>query len=149
MLVGGTPMERTGGKPMRASSAATTRSQCSARSVPPARQLPCTWAMTGMAQSQTRPHPSARASMADTSPSIDRVRGEVARVGVLGDEAVARREGSSRAADDDHAGSRIGLGLADGLRGSPGCSGASADCGDPAGSASGAARARSPRPSRW
>ena len=70
MLVGGTPMERTGGKPMRASSAATTRSQCSARSVPPARQFPCTWAMTGIAQFQIRAQPSPRASMAVTSPSM-------------------------------------------------------------------------------
>ena len=70
MLVGGTPMERTGGKPMWASSAATTRSQCRARSVPPARQFPCTWAMTGTAQFQMRAHPSPRASMADTSLSI-------------------------------------------------------------------------------
>ena len=70
MLVGGTPMERTGGKPMLASSAATIRSQCSARSVPPARQFPCTCAMTGSAQFQMRAHPSPRASMAETSPSI-------------------------------------------------------------------------------
>ncbi len=69
MFVGGTPIDRTGGNPMRASSAATTRSQCSTRSVPPARQLPCTWAMTGMAQSHRRPHPLASASMAVTSPS--------------------------------------------------------------------------------
>ena len=70
MLVGGTPMERTGGKPILASSAATTRSQCKARSVPPARQFPWTWAMTGSAQFQIRAHPSPRASIAVTSPSI-------------------------------------------------------------------------------
>ena len=70
MLVGGTPMERTGGKPSLASSAATTRSQCNARSVPPARQFPWTWAMTGSAQFQIRAHPSPRASIAVTSPSM-------------------------------------------------------------------------------
>ena len=69
MLVGGTPIDRTGGNPMTASSAATTMSQCRARSVPPARQLPCTWAITGMVQSQTRAHPAPRSSIASTSPS--------------------------------------------------------------------------------
>ena len=86
---------------MRASSAATTRSQCRARSVPPARQFPCTWAMTGSAQSQMRAHPSPSASMADTSPSIAVALREVPRVGVLGDEPVARGERASGAADDD------------------------------------------------
>ena len=63
-------MERTGGKPMLASSAATMRSQCRARSVPPARQFPWTCARTGRAQFHTRAQPSPSASMAETSLSI-------------------------------------------------------------------------------
>ena len=38
MCVGGVPIERTGGKPICASSAAMMMSQCIARSVPPAMQ---------------------------------------------------------------------------------------------------------------
>ncbi len=48
MFCGGVPLARAAGKPMRASSAATTMSHISARSVPPARQLPWTCAMTGL-----------------------------------------------------------------------------------------------------
>ena len=111
MLVGGTPMERTGGNPMRASSAATTRSQCRARSVPPARQFPCTWAMTGSGAVPDPGPPVAEGEHGRHVALDRRVLGEVAGVGVLGDEAVARGERSPGAADDDDAHAGVGLRL--------------------------------------
>ena len=105
MLVGGTPMDRTGGNPMRASSAAMTMSQCRARSVPPARQLPWTWAMTGMRQSQTfgpcrRPARAWRPRRPRCPPGPTAVAG----FDVVGQDPVARGERAPRAADDDRHG---------------------------------------------
>ncbi len=100
MLVGGTPIDRTGGNPIRASSAATTMSQCKARSVPPARQLPCTCAMTGM-----RTVPDLRPAGGQLEHrghvALDAARGACRLLGldVLGKHPVAGREGATRAAD--------------------------------------------------
>ena len=64
MLVGGDPPIRNAGKPIVASSAATMRSQCCARSVPPARQCPWIWAITGSWAFQILDQPREMAKVA-------------------------------------------------------------------------------------
>ena len=114
MLVGGTPIDRTGGKPMRASSAATTMSQWRARSVPPARQLPCTWAMTGMVQSQTRgPAGGQLEHGGHVTFDAGRAHG-VAGLQVIGQDPVSRGERPTGAADHHHPDVGICLGGGDG-----------------------------------
>src|SRR6476620_5071522 len=95
----GTP-KRTAGYPICASSATYTRSQPVASSLPPARQNPCTCAMTGLARSQIDIQPSDVAG--PVTVAAGRVERELVAL-VAPAEVVAGRERRARATDDRHA----------------------------------------------
>ena len=68
---GGVPLARVAGKPILAVSEQMMKSHISARSVPPARQLPCTLAMTGLCMSNRIIVSFCVCSMFQQSSSID------------------------------------------------------------------------------
>jgi hypothetical protein len=107
---------------MRASAAATTMSQASARSVPPATQCPCTAAMTGLWMSKTVRR-SAPFALQPPGVVVDSQRPLAVEGGVearlLGGRGpahvVARAEVLARALQDDAAHGAQVVGLQQGL----------------------------------